>query len=311
MAGQTVAVTGATGFIGTRLVRRLVADGHDVRALVRDPGRLRVDGVAPVKGALERPETLEPLCRGVDRVIHLAGLISGTQDEYDRVNAAGTTFLVAAAKRHGVRRFVHLSSLAAREPTVSDYGASKLAGEAAVEDIGETLSWVIVRPPAVYGPGDRGTLPLIRQLTRRIALIPGRRENRFSLIHVDDLVDALVEIGLRDEPAGTIHEVHDGRADGYGWDVLAGEASKVLGHRVRCCYLPMSMMQTAGRACELALRWSTQRPILTAGKVRELYHPDWVCRNGLLDEASRWRPRIGFASGFAATVQWYRQHAWI
>ncbi len=121
-----VALTGATGFVGGHLVDRLVENGLSVRILARTPEKVGRDDVDVVKGDLASPEALERLCAGADTVVHCAGRITAySREQFDEVNVAGTVAMVAAAKAAGTRRFVHVSSLAAREPTVSDYAASK------------------------------------------------------------------------------------------------------------------------------------------------------------------------------------------
>ena len=151
------------------------------------------------RGTSDNGAALDDLMRGVDAVIHVAGVIGALRrEEYFFANEQGTKATAEAALRNGVKRFVHISSLAAREPELSAYGASKHAGEAAMENFKSRMSVVILRPPAVYGPGDRGTLPLLRSLTQLFAVIPGTGTSRFSLIYVDDLATlSWTQQGLR------------------------------------------------------------------------------------------------------------------
>ena len=173
---RIVAITGATGFAGRHAVAELLRRGHRLRALVRSPEAAGLPaGVETGEGRSCRSGALRQLVTGADAVVHLAGALAAFDREgYFRVNAQGTEALAEAALAAGTRRFVHVSSLAAREPQLSHYGASKRAGEEAVARHAAALNAVIIRPPAVYGPGDRGTLPLIRELTRPVAAIPGR-----------------------------------------------------------------------------------------------------------------------------------------
>ncbi len=149
----TIAITGATGFVGGHLIRAARERGYELRALTRG-WRPPQDGIDWVEGALDRPEALHKLARGADAVVHIAGLINAPDRAgFAAVNVAGTAAMIDAARRAGVRRFVHISSLAAREPSLSDYGWSKAKAERLVAASG--LDWTILRPPAVYGPGDR------------------------------------------------------------------------------------------------------------------------------------------------------------
>ncbi len=142
---RTLAVTGGTGFVGKHLLRIALAEGYDVRALTRG-WKPPEDEIAWVDGALDRPDTLEKLCSGADAVIHIAGLISGSREAFEAVNVGGTAAMIDAARKCGVRRFVHISSLAAREPELSYYGRSKARSERLVAASG--LQWTIIRPPA-------------------------------------------------------------------------------------------------------------------------------------------------------------------
>ena len=119
---RTLAVTGGTGFVGSHLLRLALAEGYDVRALTRG-WKPPEDEIVWVDGALDRPETLVKACSGADAVIHLAGAINArSRAEFEAVNAGGTANMIDAARKAGVRRFVHISSLAAREPELSGYG---------------------------------------------------------------------------------------------------------------------------------------------------------------------------------------------
>jgi len=306
---RIVSITGATGFIGRRTVELLLAQGLGVRALAREPRRLAVpsgEGVEIVAGDLANGDALDRLARGSFAVIHCAGEIADPS-RYRAANVDGAKALAAAARRQSVAGFVHVSSLAAREPGLSDYGDSKLQGEDAVrEAFGATAT--IVRPPAVYGPGDRATLPLIAQLTRSTAILPGTAGQRFSLVHVDDLARALVALAIASPREGAMHEPHDGRQEGYAWSDLAAIAGGAQGRRVRVVHIPHAVLSMAAVAAESVSRLSGGRPALTRGKVAELYHRDWVCRAG---EVPGWRPKMAFAEGFADTLAWYRRHGWL
>lgn len=311
---EIIAITGGTGFVGSHLLKALVAAGYCVRVLARDPGKvdLKDDSVDIVEGDLENRTALTALCAGASAMVHCAGLIAARdRTEFDSVNVTGTRRVVETCVAEEVGKLVLISSLAAREPALSDYGASKRAGETVVRETGDTLSWSIIRPPAVYGPGDRGTLPLIRQLTRRLAVIPGSASSRISLIHAGDLAAAVVSMLRPDAPLKDIHEVHDGAIGGYSWKELVLAAGKANGRRVDCIFIPQFILSLLACVVVLAARMTGRVPWLTPGKVRELYHHDWVCSVKLIDEVTEWTPEIQFEAGFAGTVVWYREHGWL
>ncbi|MGB5148263.1 MAG: NAD(P)-dependent oxidoreductase, partial [Porticoccaceae bacterium] len=169
-----IAITGATGFIGSNLCFRLRASGFRVRALVRSPGQAQSlvrAGVDIVPGDLTAPLALGQLLAGCAAVIHCAGTVRGrTLADFAPANVLGNRHLIQAIKMSDTPpRLLALSSLAAREPQLSPYAASKFAGEQVVTASGDTVAWTILRPPAVYGPGDRELLPLFRLMARGIA----------------------------------------------------------------------------------------------------------------------------------------------
>ncbi|MDV3257459.1 MAG: NAD(P)H-binding protein, partial [Sphingomonas sp.] len=190
VAHLKLAITGATGFVGSRLLALALEGGHEVRALARRPQEER-QGVSWIEGALDRPDSLEQLLEGARAVIHVAGVINAPDAAgFEAGNVAGTAAVIAAAKKVGTGRFIHVSSLAAREPGLSVYGETKARSEELVSSSG--LDWSIVRPPAVYGPGDRETLDLFRMAKSGLVLLPPA--GRLSLIHVDDLGQLLISL---------------------------------------------------------------------------------------------------------------------
>ncbi len=313
MAADPVAVTGATGFVGSALCAALAGEGRAVRALVRSARRAGSlpAGVEPVLGALDEEPALAALVDGAGTVIHAAGIVAAREpDEFDRVNAAGTARLVAAVKSVArPPRILLISSLAARHPQLSAYAASKRAGEEIVA--GSGLEHCIVRPPAVYGPGDRATLPLFRQLAGGLLLAPKIEGGRFSLLHVDDLARLLCVLLQQPAWAGETFEPDDGRPGGYGWRDLAAIAGKAQGKTVRCLELPRRVVWCAAVAHELAAVVTGGAPMLSRGKLGELCYPDWVCNRESMGGAAGWAPAVNFAEGFLVTLAWYRQRGWI
>jgi len=300
--GSAVALTGATGFIGGRLLRRLAGAGIAVRALHR--GRLRSpgSGVVPVQGALTDSAALDALVTGVGCVIHCAGAVRGRDRRaFDAVNVDGTRALVdALGRRAPGARLVLVSSLAAREPGLSDYAASKRAGEAvcAASDLATTT----LRPTAVYGPGDRELRPLLALMARGLALHPAVPGARVTLVHVDDVVRALLACANPAARAGGCYEASDARGDGYSWPEIAATAASVAERRVRTLAVPPGALRALGRCNQALGRMLHHAPMLTPGKARELCHPDWRCNIEPLRRELGWTPRVDLADGLADTL---------
>lgn len=268
-----IAVTGATGFIGRHLIRAL--DGHEPRLLLRRPQAV-AQGAEAVVGHLGDPESLRRLVAGVEVVIHLGGLVKArSAAEFFSVNSAGTESLLAAvaAEAPGAR-LVHVSSLAARAPHLSPYAASKRAAEEAVRASG--LPATIVRPPGVYGPGDREILRLLRAAARGWLPVPGDAGNRVSLVYGPDLAAMLARLAVEDPGPGTLFEPHDGVATGYSYRELAALLAEVTGRPVRPLVVPATLLRTVGALGGTIARLAGRPAMLTAAKARELLHPDWV-----------------------------------
>ncbi len=314
-SGSLIAVTGATGFVGHALAETLSAQGRLVRALIRRPSVTGLpDGVEPVQGSLFDNESLDQLVDGAGTVVHVAGIVGARHGcEFHRVNSEGTARLVDAIRRAArPPRLLLISSLAARHPELSAYAASKHGAEAAVAKAG--IEHRIVRPPAVYGPRDRATLEIFRQLSRGLLIVPRVPQAWFSLIYVADLAAAMVHLIDQPEWAGETVEPDDGREGGYGWADLANLAVRAgdkCKRRVRVVAVPRPLAWCAALADEASAKVFGRLPRLSRGKLRELCYPDWVSRNADPRVLAGWRPRVTFDEGFALTLSWYRQHGWL
>jgi nucleoside-diphosphate-sugar epimerase len=309
----TVALTGATGFVGGAIARHLSDSGYRLRLLARRPAALpAVAGEAlAIMGALEDPDSLAQLMEGADMAVHAAGAIKAIEEtEFVRVNRDGAAAAADAARRAGTGRFVLISSIAARSPLVSAYAASKRAGEAEVlQRLGDRAT--ILRPPVVYGPRDRETLPLFKAARLGLFPIPGPPEARLSFIHVEDLAGAVAAcLAASQQPAG-VHEPDDGARAGHGWPEILAAFGSVFGRRPRPVQVPLPLLRLSARACLATARLTGRPQMLRPDKVDELRHPDWVCRESRLAEASGWRAQYSLEEGLRHTATWYRAHGWL
>lgn len=296
----TLAVTGATGFVGSRLISLAREAGHPVRALTRRP-QDAVEGVEWVAGSLEDKDALVRLAEGADAVIHVAGVVNAPDRQgFVRGNVQGTRTMLDAAREAGVSRYVHVSSLAAREPQLSHYGWSKQQADALVE--ASDRDWTIVRPPAIYGPGDMEMLELFRLAKRGLALLPPG--GRLSVIEVGDLGRLLLELAVRPDAGNQrLFEPDDGRSGGWTHKAFARAIGDALGRKVAAIALPRPVM-AAGAQLDRLVRG--KRAKLTPDRVAYFCHEDWVSDPGNRPPEALWRPQIETAQGLAATAAWYR-----
>lgn len=301
-AQQTIALTGATGFIGSRLLEVVAAQGWSIRALTRrapapsaaQPSAGPVAQVTWVRGDMADRRALEQLVEGVQLVIHCAGRVRGcSAAAFHQVNADGTENLVRISRAQPQRpRLLLLSSLAARCPELSWYAASKYQAEQRLRQHGDALSWTILRPTAVYGPGDRELRGLFRAMRRGLLPVPGPAHARITLLHRDDLAQAVL-CWARSEPrAHGLYEIHDGTPDGYSWPQLAAIAQTAWQRPVRRLAIPAPVLTSIAWINLGSAKLLGYDPMLTPGKVRELRHPDWHCDNGPIQAALGWQPRI-------------------
>jgi nucleoside-diphosphate-sugar epimerase len=301
----TIAVTGGTGFVGSRFLDVAIQAGRQVRALTRRPQEPR-DCIEWVEGSLDDPDSLRRLVTGCTAVVHVAGVINARDARgFQSGNVDGTLAMLAAATAGGVTRFVHVSSLAAREPKLSHYGASKAKAEDLVERSG--LDWVIVRPPAVYGPGDRETLELFKMARRGQVFMPPKG-GRASYIHVDDLARLLLALTAQDSPAKVIFEPDDGRAHGWGHEEIGEALGRAVGMPARTLHVPRSVQSLAARADRLA---RGDRARLTPDRAAYFSHDNWVVDSARQPPPSLWRPQVETEAGLARTALWYRDKGWL
>ena len=306
---KLVAVTGATGFVGPHLVAALARRGWKIRLLVRRWSPLpSLAGVEAelVLGDVSDEAALRRLVDGADTVIHAAGLIKARRSsDFRTVNRDGTALVSALAP---TACFVLLSSLAAREPLLSPYGASKRAAEEAVA--GRSGPWLAVRAPAVYGPGDRETLAYFRAVARGFAPRPNLPDARLSLIHVADLAEALA-LAVERPPPASVCEIDDGREGGYGYGDMQAAAEAALGRTARTLAIPRIAMEGVALVNRASHALGGPVQILTPGKVKEIFHSDWAVHDRRLAAAIGFAARYDLASGFGDTILWYRRQGWL
>ncbi len=295
----TVAVTGATGFIGRHLIAALSAAEYRVKALTRHrrPPDLPVEWV---RGDLGQPTSLMQLVEGTDYVIHCAGQVRGLlYRHFAETNVAGCRNLVQAVSQCSFRPcLLMISSLAARSPELSAYAASKRDGEVFLQKATD-LNWTIFRPTAVYGSGDSELMPLFNAVAR--GLIPRiRHDGRLSLLYVEDLVAAITAWLCSPQQAfGKIYELSDGRCNGYSLDEIIALILR-LKQPVRVPVpLPKNLLLGVARVNAALASVVGYSPMLTPGKLREMWHPDWTCSSDGGSDFG-WSPEYQLEKGLSA-----------
>jgi nucleoside-diphosphate-sugar epimerase len=299
-----LAITGGTGFVGSHLIDLASAAGHEIKALTRRDQQAR-EGVSWIAGDLSSRDALERLVDGVEAIIHVAGTISAQSAAgFEIGNVAGTLAMLAAATAGGVHRFVHVSSLAAREPKLSLYGGSKARAEELVHSSG--LEWAIVRPPAVYGPGDKETLELFRMAKLGLMLMPPK--GRVSVIHADDLARLLIALAGPAAPSNILIEADDGKPGGWTHREFARALAAAVGTKPAVISSPGILLRLAARADQL-LRGEKAK--LTVDRAAYFSHRNWVIEPKRACPPQLWQPQIDTRQGLKDTADWYRAQGWL
>jgi len=299
-----IAVTGGTGFVGSHLIDAALGAGHEIAALTRRDQEPR-DGVTWVAGSLEDRDALRRLATGSDAVIHVAGVLNAPDAAgFEAGNVAGTLAMLSNATAGGVHRFVHVSSLAAREPRLSLYGGSKARSEALVETSG--LDWAIVRPPAVYGPGDRETLDLFKMARHGLMLMPPA--GRFSLLHAHDLAALLLALADPAAPTKIVIEPDDGRPAGWSHREFAAALGQALDKKPIVVSAPEAALRLAARADRLV---RGDKAKLTPDRAAYFSHRDWVVDPAKAPPPGLWSAQIPTEAGLRDTARWYLDRHWL
>ena len=251
-------------------------------------------------GDLLNSAALQALLEDCDALVHCAGSVRGSSlEQFRQTNTRGTATLLSACETVAPgARLLLVSTLAAREPQLSWYARSKREGEDRVK--ASSLDWCVLRPPAVYGPGDEEMKAIFDMMRRGVALVPGDVQARNSLVHVADLVTAMLACLESAKTSGQVLEVCDSKAGGYDWQELADAAAEVFQRRVRLLHPPAPLLNAVAW-CNLAMaKLSGRAPMLTPMKLNELRFPNWVASNAAISGATGWSPETSLRDGLRA-----------
>jgi nucleoside-diphosphate-sugar epimerase len=321
---ERVLITGASGFVGSHIAQAFAEAGYEVRCGVRasssarwipDLERIPLDMTGQTKDFSRAVEN-------IDLVVHAAGITRARRAaDYHVVNAGGTQKLAAAALEAGVRRFVLISSLAARGPDElardgrdhpeSAYGRSKLEAEASLRGFDERMEAVVLRPAGVYGPRDTDLLPLFKMAGAGFLLIPSGK-GVLQPVYAEDVARAALAAGTRAaREAPGLGPFPVAEAARYTWGDVVGGLQGAVGRRVRAARVPAAAFTLAGRAVELAARPLSGVPVFDERRGRDLAVRTWTCDTSATERALGWRAEVPLLEGLERTARWYRQAGWL
>lgn len=325
--GLKALVTGGNGFTGSHLVRRLREGDASVRILARDPakcGDVSGIGVEIAAGDIRDPAAVDRAVKGMEVVFHLAAAYrtAGLPDgDYRDIHVTGTENVLSSSLRHGVRRVVHCSTVGVHghieTPPANEesafhpgdiYQVTKLEGERKAVAFGREsgLPVTIIRPCAIYGPGDLRLLKLFRIASRRIKLLLGDGRIFYHMVYVDDLCEAFLLAGIRENVAGETFII--GGKDVLSLDQLVDLISKELNAPGRIVHLPAAPVRILAMLCERLCEPFHIPPPIYRRRV------DFFTKSRSFDIRRAttllgYAPSVGIREGIRRTANWYRKES--
>lgn len=322
-------VTGASGFVGSHLVDKLLNLNHRVKVIARKESKLKwidTSKIEIVSCNYEDVDSLKIAVEGVDYIFHVAGVIkSKSKEGYYKGNVEVTKNLLNATERvnPNLKRFLFVSSQAAAGPSpkglakteemecnpVTSYGKSKLMAENEVKKFEDRIPYTIVRPSSVYGPRDPEILMFFQTLKKGIQPMVGFQEKYVSLVHVYDLIDGILLSAFSDKSINQTYFISSER--GYGWEEIGDITSKILGKRVLKVKIPHLAVYTIAAISQFLSYFSEEATILNLEKAREMVQESWVCS---VEKAKRdlgYEQKISIEEGIKNTIQWYIENKWL
>ncbi len=320
-----ILLTGGTGFVGNHTAKALLDSGCRVRCLVRptsDRSRMP-DSIEFVEGDVTDHASLTHAVAGCWGVVHAGGLVKANdKQDFYRVNRDGTANLVRAARDTDVKRFVLCSSQAAGGPSVdhrrqasdlpapvTEYGKSKLAGEKVLQTEAGDMWHCIIRPPAVYGPYDVAFLSLVRGIKYHVKLGIGSRNNKYAIIHGEDLAQALM-LGLSvDCPSGMVWYATDG-VD-HTTEELGTVVEIAMNRKAVWITIPKAVAIAIAGLNEMLSKLRGSPALLSREKINELTQTAWTCDDKPFRDITGFKEKYNLFDGMVQTVKWYKDQGWI
>lgn len=324
----SVLITGANGFVGSRLCRTLLEQGFEVIAGVRKTADLSLlEGldISYRYGDVCRPESLPAMVAGVDYIVHNAGVVKAKKDErFFEVNEGGTKNLFEAIAQHApdVKKVIYISSLAAAGASdgitpraeeappapITTYGKSKLAGEKVALSFSDRFDVVAVRPPGVYGPGDKENFAFFTALSLRVKPYIGKTGRKIQLVHVDDLCRGIALAITVNTPPGAVYFIAEDRS--YTMKELIKILRKTVGKAAIPLYVPSIPFKLIAAVSARILKTLNIAPMLTPEKAEELL-ASWEVSTARAQKELGYKSSIDFEEGARQTFEWYKKEGWL
>jgi len=323
-------VTGASGFIGSHLVDQLIDDGHEVTGLIRETSSRRWLENKPVRlvtGDIRNADSLTDAVKEQEVIFHVAGsIIARNYKKFEETNHTGTENLMKKILAHNpnVKKVIYVSSIAAAGPTTPDhllteedpsypinaYGKSKYAGEQTVLSYSDKINVLIIRPPVVYGPRDKGVLKFFQLVAKHIKIKLGYRDRYVTVIHVSDLVDAMLLTLQKETETGELYYVDDGTPK-RKWLEIQNKIARIMGKRTVNIRIPLTFLFLVSATMDGIQRMSRKKNWISLDKYKELSQQAWLCDGTKIEKTVGYSPKITLEKGLQQTIAWYQEKGWI
>lgn len=303
-------ITGASGFLGSHIIKIMMNKGMSVHALLRESSSLKnlPDECEFTRVDFMNPDSMAEAIADADVIVHAAGATSAaSQEEFDRANALVTKNILTARERYASNAlFIFVSSQAASGPTgngpVTDYGRSKLLGEFAVRD---TDNWVILRPPAIFGPGDPASTPVMKLALKGIFVSPLINGKGFCLVYARDLARLIADLPDYSDAVGKTLEPSYGEL--FSWKDFHRILEKAAGRRILHIIIPPFLVRAAGFMSEALAPFTQKAPFFSRDKCKELLAAEWPLDDGLTCRITGWKPAVPVEEAMKETFQHIRE----
>ncbi|GMT49554.1 MAG: NAD-dependent epimerase [bacterium] len=323
-----VLVTGATGFVGSHLVERLIQRDYEVIVSLRRQSSSKWLDPLDIETRLvdwKDSYSVNELVQGVDILVHCAGVTKALNyNEYHRGNVLPTSSLLREAKENGsLSRFIFVSSQAVAGPSndlipltedspchpLTDYGITKLKAEKQVLQYQDDFPVTLLRPCSIYGPRDHEFYPVFKLLKYHLSLLIGSGTMKVNMIHVHDFVESIVRVIEKKPPSGRTYFVTDGHV--YGWPDITQTAGEVYKKKALTIKLPIVIPKTLGWINDKVSKLTKKPTLLNSQKVKEMLQDAWLCDSRLMREELDWIPSYTLLEGFRETLSWYQENKWL
>jgi nucleoside-diphosphate-sugar epimerase len=322
-------VTGGTGFLGAHIAEALIKKGYAVSILARKTSKLTnldFTGYQILPGSLDDPVSLHNAVKGQDFIFHSAGLIRArTRDDFFEVNHLGTKKLLEAVAQENpnLSRFVYVSSAAAAGPPadgrpkketdecapITPYGESKWEGEIETLRYKEIFPVTIIRPPAIYGPKDKGMFTMFKLASKGFYPLIGAGDSFVNVVCALDLAEGMIQAAEEPKAAGEIFFLAEKKI--YSWREAGQIFTAAGGKKGRPLRIPKWFLFAAAGTNEFFSNLFGQAALISRWKAMDLSQKHWTCDVSKAEQIFGYKTNYPLLEGAKLTFDWYKKAGWL